>query len=159
MLELGSLTHSLAAHCSLRSRAPQRPFSRTLAHSLTPKLIRTKGLSRNWMCQFHIVSTHCAVLALALTLRQAHTPIHLLAHTRANTCFYIPSPMPQQPGRGVLVLNWIKKITFTFFLYQIYPNFDPIPTPTDAYEYIRIPVMISWWLNLRVYQQMIKKKV
>ena len=36
---LAPLTHSLAPHCSLRSRAPLRSFVRSLAHSLTPALM------------------------------------------------------------------------------------------------------------------------
>ena len=36
---LAPLTHSLAPHCSLRSRAPLRPFVCSLAHSLAPELI------------------------------------------------------------------------------------------------------------------------
>ena len=36
---LTPLTHSLAPHCSLRSRAPLRSFVRSLAHSLAPELM------------------------------------------------------------------------------------------------------------------------
>ena len=36
---LAPLTHSLAPHCSLRSRAPLRSLVHSLAHSLTPELM------------------------------------------------------------------------------------------------------------------------
>ena len=36
---LAPLTHSLATHSSLRSRAPLRSFVRSLAHLLTPELM------------------------------------------------------------------------------------------------------------------------
>ena len=58
---LAPLTHSLAAHCSLRSRAPLRSFVCSLAHSLTPELMGKWFLSKNLMRQFHTVSAHCAL--------------------------------------------------------------------------------------------------
>ena len=44
LVSLAPLTHSLAPHCSLRSRAPLRSFVCSLAYSLTPELMGKRFL-------------------------------------------------------------------------------------------------------------------
>ena len=61
---LTPLTHSLAPHCSLRSRAPLRSITFSLAYSLAPELMGKKFLSMKWTRQFHPLSIHCAPLPL-----------------------------------------------------------------------------------------------
>ena len=58
---LAPLTHSLAPHCSLRSRAPLRSFAHSLAHSLIPELMGKRFFSMNKTCRFHTFSAHCAM--------------------------------------------------------------------------------------------------
>ena len=72
---LAPLTHSLAPHCSLCSRAPLRSF----AHSLASELMGKRFMSMNLMRRFHTISTHCA--SVHRSVRNA------ISQTRARLIF------------------------------------------------------------------------
>ena len=58
---LAPLTHSLAPHCSLRSRAPLRSFVCSLAGPFTRSQAHGKEVFvHDFYARLHAVSTHCA---------------------------------------------------------------------------------------------------